>query len=147
MRIQEVNTGKLMTTSIEEKNKYSIGNQRFDELVEKESKQIRDDRLNEMLLDLDNISQKLKQNLTLENLLLYKKKVRQFLQDTTSRMFRREKREYTDLTGRKRIYTLIEKINARLEEMTKEFIQDNSKNIDLLKMIDDIRGMLIDMYL
>ncbi|MDI6605304.1 MAG: YaaR family protein [Thermoanaerobacteraceae bacterium] len=147
MRIQEVNTGKPMTTSIEEKNKYSIRNQRFDELVEKESKQIRDDRLNEMLLDLDNISQKLKQNLTLENLLLYKKKVRQFLQDTTSRMFRREKREYTDLTGRKRIYTLIEKINARLEEMTKEFIQDNSKSIDLLKMIDDIRGMLIDMYL
>lgn len=147
MRIQEVNTGKPMTTSIEEKNKYSIRNQRFDELVEKESKQIRDDRLNEMLLDLDNISQKLKQNLTLENLLLYKKKVRQFLQDTTSRMFKREKREYTDLTGRKRIYTLIEKINARLEEMTKEFIQDNSKSIDLLKMIDDIRGMLIDMYL
>lgn len=39
----------------------------------------------------------------------------------------------------------MEKANDKLEKLTEEFLKD-SKHLELLKMIDDIRGLLIDIY-
>jgi Protein of unknown function (DUF327). len=61
-------------------------------------------------------------------------------------MFQRNKRESISLNGRKKIYTIVDKVNEKLEMMTKEFIEGNKKNIDLLSAIEEIRGLLVDIY-
>ncbi len=50
-------------------------------------------------------------------------------------------------TGKHKIFVLIKKVNNRLDEMAQEIIKQESGNIKLLKMVDDVRGLLVDMFL
>ncbi|SNX53853.1 YaaR family protein [Thermoanaerobacterium sp. RBIITD] len=146
MRIQEINTRKVTSDFVVDDKKNKMSTMKFEDAIESEISKVQDNILNEMLADIDNTAQKLKENLNIENLLSYKKKVKQFLQNAINGMFRRNKRESIDIRGRKKIYTIIDKINDKLEKLTMDFLNNNSKNIDLLNTIEEIRGLLVDIY-
>lgn len=52
-----------------------------------------------------------------------------------------------DAKGRRNVFVLIKKVNARLDEMAQEILSEQSDNIHLLEMVDDIRGLLLDILL
>lgn len=146
MKIQEIKSAKGSSDLTSEYHKYDKVSRKFTETFEKELDQFHEDKLNEILFKIDNAAKKLKEGLKIEDLLNYKKLVRQFLKEAANGMLKYTKREQTDIRGRKKIYSLTEKINEKLEKLTEEFLKDNSKNMELLKMVDDIRGLLIDIY-
>ncbi len=43
-------------------------------------------------------------------------------------------------------YVLIEKINEKLELLTKYILEKENENINLLATLDEIRGLLVDLY-
>ncbi|AIS51303.1 hypothetical protein TKV_c00980 [Thermoanaerobacter kivui] len=145
MRIQEIKSLKVSSDIKSEYHRYDKVSKKFIDSLEEELEQFRQDKLNSILSELDSAAQKLKETLTLEDLLNYKKLVKKFLQEATNGMLKHTKKEYVDLRGRKKIYSLVEKVNDKLEKLTEDFLKD-SKHIELLKMIDDIRGLLIDIY-
>ena len=49
--------------------------------------------------------------------------------------------------GRRNVFFLIKKINNRLDEMAQQILSEQSDNIRLLKMVDEIRGLLVDILL
>lgn len=146
MRIQEIKSAKVSSDFAGEYLKHDKISRKFTDALEEEMNQFREDKLNKMLLKIDDAAKKLKESLTIEDLLNYKKLVKKFLKDATNGMFKYTKREQIDIRGRKKIYSLTEKVNEKLEKLTEEFLKGNSKNLELLKMIDDIRGLLIDIY-
>ncbi|MGB9679987.1 MAG: YaaR family protein [Thermoanaerobacteraceae bacterium] len=146
MRINEIKSDKVTQNLNSEYKKYDKTKLKFVEAFQKELDNFQEDKLNDMLLQIDNAANKLKDTLTLEDLLKYKKLVKNFLKEATNGMFNHTKKEQVDIRGRKKIYSITEKINEKLEKLTEEFLKDNDKNIQLLKMIEDIRGLLIDIY-
>jgi uncharacterized protein YaaR (DUF327 family) len=52
-----------------------------------------------------------------------------------------------DAKGRRNVFLLIKKVNARLDELAQQILSEQSDNIRLLKMVDDIRGLLVDILL
>lgn len=145
MRIENVKAPKISSDIKSEYNKFYRISKKFIDNLDEELEQFHQDRLNGILSEIDSASQKLKENLTLQDLINYKKLVKKFLQEAANGMLRYTKKEYVDLRGRKKIYSLVEKVNDKLEKLTEEFLKD-SKHLELLKMIDDIRGLLIDIY-
>ena len=51
-----------------------------------------------------------------------------------------------DAKGRRNVMVLIKKVNVMLDEMAQQILQEQSENIRLLEMVDDIRGMLVDIF-
>jgi len=144
MRIQEVKSPKISSDIKSEYNKSRV-TKKFIDTFDEELDQFHQDKLSEILSEIDSAAQKLKESLTLQDLINYKKLVKKFLQEATNGMLKYTKKEYLDGRGRKKIYSLVEKVNGKLEKLTEEFLKD-SKHLELLKMIDDIRGLLIDIY-
>ncbi|MGB9809704.1 MAG: YaaR family protein [Caldanaerobacter sp.] len=145
MRVNEVRPSKVISEVKNEVSKtYKVG-RKFNEAFEKELDKVYKERLSEILSEIDEAADKLKENLNLKDLLRYKKLVKKFLQEATSNMLKYTKKEHVDLRGRKKIYSLVEKVDEELEKLTEEFLKE-SKKIELLKMIDDIRGLLVDIY-
>lgn len=146
MKIQEINSNKITTGYTKDDRTGRTSAVKFEDVFDSEISKVQDSILNDMLSEIDEAAEKLKENLNIDNLLSYKKKVKQFLQNAVNSMFRRNKRESIGLNGRKKIYTIVDKVNDKLEMMTQEFIEGNKKNIDLLSAIEEIRGLLVDIY-
>jgi len=78
---------------------------------------------------------------------LRREMIRQLLNETVSNGFAFRKFRKYDARGRSKTFALIEKINARLEEVMNEFLKGEADHISLLRSIDDIRGLLVDLFM
>lgn len=97
--------------------------------------------------DIKEQGQKLTDRVTLENLILYKKMISQFLDISVTKMLEFRKDDYLDRRGSHHIYALVQKVDTNLEALTKEVLSSQQDQITILSYIDDIRGLLMDMML
>lgn len=77
----------------------------------------------------------------------YREMITKLLNETVSNGFAFEKEGKLGMNGRSKIFATIKRINKKLDDMTQKLLEDQQKNINLLDDIDDIRGLLVDMYL
>ena len=52
-----------------------------------------------------------------------------------------------DRRGRHRIYSTVKKINKNLEELTQEILKSEKDHLKILAKIEDIRGLILDIFL
>jgi uncharacterized protein YaaR (DUF327 family) len=70
--------------------------------------------------------------------------IREFLEHVRENMYHVEK--HTGGKMRQKIYTIARIIDRKLEALTELVLTQQARNIDLLATLDEIRGMLIDLY-
>ena len=59
-----------------------------------------------------------------------------------SHKFSRE--NFLDRRGRHRVYGMIKRVNAALDELAQELMKDEKDHLVILDKIDEIRGLLLD---
>ncbi len=77
----------------------------------------------------------------------YRELITQLVNETVSNSYAFSKLSKTDLNGRHKVFALIRRINQKLDDMASEVLKDQADNIALMQMADDIRGILVDMFL
>lgn len=102
---------------------------KFDNLIEEITKQ----------------GEKFSRKPTYESLKYYKSMIMEFLKYVTKNMFSVEHN-----TGgsrmKQKIYTVTKIIDSKLIALTELIINQQTHNIDLLATLDEIRGLLVDLY-
>ncbi len=88
--------------------------------------------------------EKFYKNPNYEELKHYKSMVREFLKYVTDHMFSLE--HYTGGKWKQKIYTISRVIDEKLAALTKLILSQQTENINLLETLDEIRGLLIDLY-
>jgi uncharacterized protein YaaR (DUF327 family) len=101
----------------------------FENLVEEISKQ----------------GKKFARNPTYEELKIYKSMVMKFMKHVTEHMLAVEHRT-SGSPMRQKIYTVTKLIDKKLDALTKLVLTQQAQNIKLLATLDEIRGLLIDLY-
>lgn len=112
-------------------------------LVEIEQAQIRE-RLEGLFDKIVDQTDKLQDRLFIEDLVEYKKLVKEFLDVSVhnSHVFYRE--NSLDRRGRHRVYSLVKRVDKELDQLTKDFLDIEKNRIRILRRLDDIKGMLLD---
>lgn len=132
------NTGKVQ----------NIQNKTVNETFRSKLEEIQQESIREELRILydkiETITAKLKDKLFIEDLLEYKRAVKEFLNITVNNSHIFYKENSLDRRGRHRVYSLVKKVDNELDELTKDFLNIEGNRIRILKRLDDIRGMLID---
>ena len=77
----------------------------------------------------------------------YRRLITELLEVAAGNAYACTKTSAFDAKGRRNVFVLIKKVNARLDEMAQEILSEQSDNINLLQMVDDIRGLLLDVLL
>ena len=95
------------------------------------------------LEDINGLGRRLRKTYFI-NLKNYKGAVRAFLQLMIKQGYGIEERRFVDQFGRRRIYLLIAKIDARIEELTSLILNKQASNLELASKLDEIRGLLLD---
>lgn len=77
----------------------------------------------------------------------YRELIRRLVDETASNAFSFSKFRKFDGRGRNKTFAIIKRINEKLDEMTQELLKNETDHIALLRSVDDIRGMLLDMLM
>ncbi len=105
------------------------------------------EKLESLMEHINEQGQRLADRVTLQDLMLYKRMIAQFLDISVRGMLEFRKDDYWDRSGRHHIYALVKKVDSNLEALTKEVLSSQKDHLIILSYIDDIRGLLMDMLL
>lgn len=101
-------------------------------------------KLHSIYEKIETSATKLSEKLRLEDLVEYKNFVREFmnLALSNSHVFFRE--NSLDRRGRHRVYSIVKQVDLELDELTKEFLRLEESRLSILRRIEEIRGILLD---
>ena len=77
----------------------------------------------------------------------YRQLIQELFGDMASNAYTCTKSNAFDARGRHKALVIIRSVNKTLDKMAKEIVEDQADNLKLLEMVDDIRGLLVDLFL
>lgn len=92
-------------------------------------------------------AEKIGEKMHLNEIVKYKKLVREFLDVATKNSHKFTKQNFLDRRGRHRVYCIVKNVDRELESLTKDFLDQEVDRINIIKRLDDIRGMLLDVLM
>lgn len=103
-------------------------------------------KMQEILSEIDKITKRLNRSVNLNDLMLYKKLVKDFLKEATSEAYQVIKKRGRNRSGRTILVT-VNTIDHEVENLIKEFREQKTEPMEILTALDKIRGMLLDLMI
>jgi uncharacterized protein YaaR (DUF327 family) len=99
------------------------------------------------LLDkIDAQGVELKKSPAVEGIKRYRQLVREFMDEALHNSYQVDAETKWDYSGNRKEYVIVKKVNQFLEELTDTFVSQEKPQIDLIAKLDEIRGLLVDLY-
>ena len=76
----------------------------------------------------------------------YRALIKDFLNEVVNRSHKFSRENFLDRRGRHRVYGIIRLIDKNLDELAAELIKEEKDNITILQKVDEIRGLLLDIF-
>jgi len=118
----------------------------FTEILENTEEDKMRQALNDILEEINKKGQELINKRTVENMLSYKKMVRDFVEDAVDFGLKVNARRGYGLSGRTKILRTVSTIDQRLVELTDIIIKQEKKGVSLLKKVGQIEGLLVNIF-
>lgn len=100
-------------------------------------------QLSQMLKNIERIGKRLQVSKSIEDVKEYKKQIEEYLSFIIANFYTL-RRDYSITRGQ--IYTRVEVINKKIEELTSVLLQQQKDSIDIIARVDEIAGLLLDIY-
>ena len=104
------------------------------------------EKLAGLIDDITKEGKKISKHMDVRDMQRYRGLIKEFLNEvvTHSHVFQRE--NFLDRRGRHRVYGMIKAIDDNLDELTELLLQEEKDNLAILGKIDEIRGLLLDIF-
>jgi hypothetical protein len=102
--------------------------------------------LDEVLSEIDEAAKDFLERPIYGNLLRYKELVKRFMKVVVSKLYRTRETISSRRVDPQKIYTLIEEVDKNLGLLTEEVLSGQADSLSLMAKIDEIRGLLVDLY-
>lgn len=106
---------------------------------------IHQQRMVELLHQIDRLAGDLAKNLNLTDLMHYRRVVKEFLKEATARAYLLQQERGWSRRGARSILITVQKIDAEVEELLHSFTGRRTPAVEVLDTLDKIRGMLVDL--
>lgn len=106
-----------------------------------------DELLEQMAKDVIAQGEKLKGRIDIGELKQYKRLVSGFLEEAVRDFGKFSKDSFLDRRGRHRVFATVKNINQKMEELTRDVMTGQQDNLTIVSKIEDIRGMVLDLFL
>lgn len=115
----------------------------LDEVTEEQIKKTFD----ELIMDIDEQAKILQKHRTFEELEKYKNLVKSFMDHVIKKIYSVKVSDSSRIMiKRKKIYFLVEQVDAHLKELTEQMLNKQADTIQFLATLEKIKGLLVDMY-
>jgi len=104
------------------------------------------ERLQQKLMLVEEHGQLLAESQTIEHLEAYKEKIKDFLKDALDQSQQLEEKRGFNRRGRTKIYKVVEQVDTKLLQLTDTVISGESRRLEILDQIGEIKGMLVNVF-
>lgn len=105
------------------------------------------EKLTSLLSEINLQSKEIEKKYHLNEILKYKKLVKEFLGLAVNNSHKFTKENFLDRRGRHRVLSLVKQVDDELESLTKDFLNKERDKLKILNRLDGIRGMLLDIFM
>lgn len=127
-------------------NRMFTENQSFQKLVQSESLKLKQQELEKLMQEISTQGDKLVRYRTLRELAKFKRLIKSFLKETVSSSFQLQQGHSIGFDGNSRKLTIVKEIDEKLLELTEQVLDEEKKTVDILGLIGEIKGLLINIY-
>lgn len=139
--------GQELNSKIDQKpfKKVNEGKPNFEQVVRSESFRVKREEMENLIKDITKQGEKIARFRSLRDVAKFKRMVKHFLQETVhSGLSLKESRSF-NITGYSHKLTTVEEIDKKLVQLTEDVLDQEKKTVDLLGLIGEIRGLLINL--
>lgn len=149
MKISDISgkNSKRLSNFNDVNNKTDVNKLKFSQSLKMMEGLTKRERLDLLLKQIDKQAERLSKNIDIGELIAYKRLVSQFMREALESMVKFSKNSFLDRRGRHKIYAIIKKVDKELEKLTEDVLKKEKDNLNILKRLDDIRGLILDIYL
>ncbi len=104
------------------------------------------EKLGGMLTSITEEGKKLKKHLDIRDMKRYRFLIKEFLNEVLTRSHEFSRENYLDRRGRHRVYGIVRIIDKELDELAEELVKDEKDAISILGKIDEIQGLILDIF-
>ena len=105
------------------------------------------ERLREKAGEIAAQGEKLADKIDIKELRAYKKLISDFMDEAVGNSRKFSKQSFLDRRGRHKVYAVIKQVNEELDELTREVLREEKDRIKILKKLDDIKGLILDIVM
>lgn len=103
-------------------------------------------QLSLMMEDIIQQGKKLGKRMDVRDMKEYRKLIQEFMQEITTHSHQFSRENFLDRKGRHRVYGIVKQINQTLDELAEELLREEKDHIAILSKIDEIRGLILDIF-
>lgn len=111
-----------------------------------QTQKIKRQELQSFLNRLEIQGKKLSQSLSLRDLKDFRDMVKSFLRSTFGQSRKMQEDKSWDFQGRPKVMSRVAKIDQSLDELGKQLLEQQAKPLEVLTKIDEIRGLIVDLF-
>ena len=101
-------------------------------------------RLETMMKEITQQGKKLGKHMDIRDMKHYRALIKEFLNEVVNRSHKFSRENFLDRRGRHRVYGMIKRVDAALDELAGELLKDEKDSLAILERVDEIRGLLLD---
>ncbi len=144
MEVQKV--GKIDVTKVQGKNNVPTESVTFQEVMSKNRQQTVYDKMTKMVQEIEEQGKVLAENRTVDQLRKYKKMIKSFMEEAVQNGLQLEEQRGFNRRGRTKIYKIVKEVDKKLIDLTNTVLDKEKKSMDILSMVGEIKGLLINIY-
>ena len=149
MKVQYAPQGAIIDGQhlVERKMDFSGGQQSFEQSFSASGRELYEQNVAALAQKINEQGAALSQIINIGEMERYRALVSELLGEVVHNAYAFKKENAFDSRGRRKVYALITKINEKLESMASDILHGNQDAIRIISMIDDIRGLILDIFL
>lgn len=105
------------------------------------------EKLSGLMADIVTQGGRLKKHMDIRDMKKYRELIKSFLNEVVNRSHGFTRENFLDKRGRHRVYGIIRLIDKNLDDLATELIKEEKDGIGILNLVDEIRGLLMDIFL
>ena len=102
------------------------------------------EKLTNLLNDITTQGKLLSEHMDIRDMKRYRGLVKDFLNEVVNRSHKFSRENFLDRRGRHRVYGMIKLVDEKMDELATALVQDEKEHLNILNMVDEIRGLLLD---
>ncbi|MBT2648826.1 YaaR family protein [Peribacillus simplex] len=132
--------------SRQDAKQFQTGNGRFQQMVQTQDQKMQIQTLNRLIGDIEGAGQRLVRSRTFRELAKYKALVKRFVKEAVEYGLELKQSTSWNEYGQSRPLKTVETIDVRLVELSEEILNKEKSSLEILEMIGEIKGLLINLY-
>lgn len=102
------------------------------------------EKLTEMVKEITKQGQKISEHMDIRDIKMYRTLISNFMGEVVANSHKFSRENFLDRRGRHRVYGIIRQVNDKLDELAKELMRSEKNQVEILRRIGEIQGLVLD---